>query len=160
MPLVPLQDTQHRRGLMFQRWCQLQLQVALRRPLQTGRNSPELRFVWRHERTVHFRSVLPSLFTPGKRNISVSVCAEKERVNVGINLLYCKTARFNLNVFNFNVTRKERKFLDANEKFAREQILFARSVERLTRKLVFISVVSTYSLQARIVGVPCDHRDS
>ena len=36
MPLVPLQDTQHRRGLMFQRRCQLQLQTTLRRPLQTN----------------------------------------------------------------------------------------------------------------------------
>lgn len=36
MPLVPLQDAQHRRGLMFQRRRQLQLQAALRCPLQTN----------------------------------------------------------------------------------------------------------------------------
>lgn len=36
MPLVPLQDAQHRRGLMLQRRRQLQLQAALRRPLQTN----------------------------------------------------------------------------------------------------------------------------
>jgi len=65
MPLVPLQDTQHGRGLVFQRRCQLQLQAALRRSLQTNgisvmsftRISP-----WRHRilfgRT-YFRPLTP-----------------------------------------------------------------------------------------------------